>query len=353
MSKFLRIALKLLFLLFVLGVVLFGFVYIYFFKSSLNSYVYAQPKLVKINRGMRFRQIVDELTAQKIIKRKEPLLVVAYFTSEAKNIKPGRYYIPSGLTSVELVRFLHTRKQDEIRITVREGLEGREIAQVIHDEMDTDSAAFMRAFSDSLLLAEMNVTSPNFEGYLLPDTYNIPWASTERDIVKFFVSQFRKFYSDSLRAIGERAGLSEIEVLTLASIVQAETPDARERPIVAGVYLNRLKKGMKLQADPTVEYAIGEGHRRLLFSDLKFDSPYNTYLYEGLPPGPINNPDKSAILAVLNPARTQYLFFVATGTGGHRFAEDAYQHNANAEVYYQFMREKRAREDSLKQAGQN
>lgn len=352
MSTFLRIAVKLAFLVMVFGVVLFGFAYIYFFKSTLNALPYEQPKLVRVHRGMRYRQIVDELHKQGIIKYKEPLYIVGYaFRKEAENIKPGRYYIPSQMTNVGLIQFMHSREQDEVRVLIPDGLQGREVAGVINEYLDIDSLDFMKAFTDTVLLRELGIPAPNAEGYLLPDTYNIPWESTARDVLKFFVKEFRKLYNDSLQAIATRAGLTESEVITLASIVQSETPVKSERPLIAGVYLNRLRKGMKLQADPTVEYALGGEHRRLFLRDLKFDSPYNTYMYEGLPPGPINNPSRDAILAALHPEPTPYLFFVATGTGGHRFSETAEGHLDNVAVYREFMKIKRAADDSAKAAG--
>jgi UPF0755 protein len=338
MPSLLQVFIKVIFLGFVSVLIVLSLGYIYLFKSTLNTFRYDDPKLIKIHRGQNYRDIVDELHTEGVIKHKEPLLFMAKFMPETRNIKPGRYYVPSSLTTSELVLFLYKRKQDEVKVRLPDGSPAWEIAQVIGQSLDTDSATFMQAFKNEKLLKELRVDAPDFEGYLLADTYNLPWASTAEDAIRFFVGEFRKFYNDSLRQKAERAGLSEIEVLTLASIVQKETGTFAEMPLVAGVYLNRLKKGMLLQADPTFIYAaILENdydgnpntprHRRR-------KSPYNTYLYPGLPPGPIGNPTREAILATLSPAKTNYLFFVATGYGGHRFAETAGDHAANAELYY-------------------
>ncbi len=328
--------------------------YIYLFKSSLNSFQYEEPKLIKIHRGYTYRDVVNELHKAGIIKHKLPMLLLARLMPETRHIKPGRYYVPSGMTCSELVLYLYSRKQDEVKIRIPEGCYGWDVAKIMGESLDMDSASFMQAFSDPKLLKELGVEAPNFEGYLLADTYNLPWATTAEDALRFLVGQFRQFYNDSLRARAERMGLTELEVLTLASIVQRETSLKEEMPLVASVYLNRLRKGMKLQADPTFIYAA------ILAGDYdgnpntprhrERDSPYNTYKYTGLPPGPIGNPSREAILATLYPKQTDYLFFVATGYGGHNFSRTYEEHNRYAQLYYvrrQHMRDSLARAEKM------
>ncbi|NTV45787.1 MAG: endolytic transglycosylase MltG [Chlorobiales bacterium] len=346
--RLLRAITKLAFLFVMFIVVLLAFGYIYLFKSTLNSYTYEQPKLIKVHRGASYLDIVDELQKNEIIKTPLPLKVLGYVMPEARKIKPGRYYIPSGLTSAELLRFLYTRHQDETRIRIPEGTSGKEISAILDGSVDFDTTSFMQAFSDPALLKEFGVEGKNFEGYLLPDTYNLPWASTAEDVVRALVKHFRTFYNDSLQAAARKAGLTELEVLTLASIVEAETSLKSERPVVAGVYLNRLRKGMPLQADPTVMYALGGERRRLLYKDLKVDSPYNTYLYQGLPPGPIGNPSRESILAVLYPEKTNYIYFVATGSGGHNFSQTLAEHYQNVQKYRVVLEQKKAEKLALK-----
>lgn len=341
-QRLLRATTKLAFLFVMFIVVLLAFGYIYLFKSTLNSYTYEQPKLIKIHRGASYLDIVAELRNSEVIKSSLPLQILGYVMPEARKIKPGRYYIPSGLTSAELLRFLYTRHQDETRIRIPEGASGKEISAALDGCVDFDTTSFMQAFSDPALLKEFGIDGKNFEGYLLPDTYNIPWASTAEDVIRTLVKEFRSFYNDSLQASARKAGLTEIEVLTLASIVEAETSLKSERPIVAGVYLNRLRKGMALQADPTVMYALGGEKRRLLYKDLKVDSPYNTYIYQGLPPGPIGSPSRESIQAVLFPQKTNYIYFVATGTGGHNFSQTLAEHNVNIQKYHVVLEQKKA-----------
>jgi len=350
----LRYAIRAIVVLFALTLITLTAGYIYLFKSSLNSVQYDEPKLIKIHRGYSYRDVVNELHKQGVIKHKEPMLFLARLTPETRHIKPGRYYVPSGMTCSELVLYLYSRKQDEAKIRIPDGCYGWDVAKIIGENLDTDSASFMQAFSDPKLLKELGVDAPNFEGYLLADTYNLPWALTAEDALRFLVGRFRQFYNDSLRARAERMGLTELEVLTLASIVQRETGSKEEMPIVAGVYLNRLKKGMKLQADPTFIYAA------ILANDYdgnpntprhrERDSPYNTYKYTGLPPGPIGNPTRDAILATLYPKKTDYLFFVATGYGGHNFSRTYDEHSRYAQLYYarrQQVRDSLARAEKM------
>ncbi|MFN3344749.1 MAG: endolytic transglycosylase MltG [Chloroherpetonaceae bacterium] len=349
-----RYVIRVVVVLFALALIALTAGYIYLFKSSLNTFEYEEPKLIKIHRGYSYRDIVNELHKAGVIKYKAPMLFLARLMPETYQIKPGRYYVPSGMTCSELVLFLYSRKQDEAKIRIPDGCYGWDVAKLVGENLDTDSASFMQAFTDPKLLKELGVDAPNFEGYLLADTYNIPWALTAEDALRFLVGKFRQFYNDSLRARAERMGLTELEVLTLASIVQRETSSKEEMPIVAGVYLNRLKKGMKLQADPTFIYAA------ILANDYdgnpntprhrERDSPYNTYKYSGLPPGPIGNPTREAILATLYPKKTDYLFFVATGYGGHNFSRTYEEHSRYAQLYYarrQQVRDSLARAEKM------
>jgi len=228
---------------------------------------------------------------------------------------------------------MHSRPQDEARIMIPNGIEQRKIARIVAARLDMDSTAFMAASRDPRLLASLGIDGRDTEGYLFPGTYNFPWASTPKEVITYLVHRYKAFYTDSLKQATKRAGLDETRLLTLASIVEAETPVDAEKPVIASVYLNRLKMNMRLQADPTVQYAR-EGHSsRLFFKDLAVDSPYNTYTHAGLPPGPICNPGAASIKAVLNPASTGFLYFVATGHGGHAFAATFAEHEKNIRRY--------------------
>ena len=288
---------------------------------------------LSVHRGTGFRAILDELYRNGSIIRIWPALATARLVPAVGTIKPGRYLIPPGMSNFGLLYYLHTRPLDEVRITLPEGLGCVKVASILSKKLDFDSTAFMSALSGRKLLERYNIKGRNAEGYLLPGTYNFAWASTPEEAAGFLVGRFRRFYTGTLQQKTAQAGLTETGLLTLASIVEAETPIDSEKSLVASVYLNRLKKNMRLQADPTVQYALGGVARKLYFRDLAADSPYNTYRHNGLPPGPVCNPGSASILAVLNPAETRFLYFVATGKGGHYFAESLSEHNANIKKY--------------------
>ncbi len=286
-----------------------------------------------VHRNMGIRAIVDELYRNGTINRKWPAIVTVSIVPKLHNIKPGRYTIAPGMSNFMLMYYLHAHRQDEVRITLPEGLNLGRVARILSQNLDFDSTAFMAAASSPSLLVRRGIMAKNAEGYLLPGTYDFAWASSPEEAAGFLIGRFRHFYTDSLKSVAAKQGLTETGLLTLASIVEAETPLNQEKNIVASVYLNRLKKKMRLQADPTVQYALGGEARRLYFKDLTADSPYNTYRHAGLPPGPICNPGVASILAVLNPTESNFLYFVATGKGGHYFAESYAEHNANIQKH--------------------
>jgi len=288
---------------------------------------------LKVHKGMGFMEIVGEMERSGTVNKTWPTILTGRIIPGFHNIRPGRYSIPPGMSNFMLLYYLRTHPQDEVRITIPEGLEQREIARIFSSKLDMDSSAFMAAAGARAFLHRNGIKGRSAEGYLFPGTYHFAWANTPEEAAAFLVRQFRAFYNDSLKAVAASKGFSETSLLTLASIVEAETPLDSEKPLVASVYLNRLKKNMRLQADPTVQYALGEDARLLYYKDLSVDSPYNTYRHAGLPPGPICNPGSASILAVLNPADTPYLYFVATGRGGHYFAETLEGHAENIEKY--------------------
>jgi UPF0755 protein len=311
----------------------------FLFLPGLNTA--SRTTRLTVHRKMGARAIVNELYNNGSINNKWPALVTISIIPRIHNIKPGRYAIPPGMSNFMLMYYLHSHPQDEVRVTLPEGIDLRTIARILSRKLDIDSTEFMRAASSPALLVKYGITARNAEGYLLPGTYDFAWASTPEEAAGFLIRRFRHFYTDSLKTLATKKGLSETGLLTLASIVEAETPLDQEKNLVASVYLNRLKKNMRLQADPTVQYALGGTARHLYYKDLASDSPYNTYRHNGLPPGPICNPGVASILAVLKPADSNFLYFVATGKGGHYFAESLTEHNANIKKY------KTAQRDSL------
>lgn len=286
-----------------------------------------------VHRGMGFMEITAQMQQGGTIKNQWQTVLTGRVIPGLHNIKPGRYTIPPNLSNFQLLYYLHTHRQDEVRITIPEGFEQRRIAALFSRNLDMDSSAFMKVVTNRKFLDRHAITGASAEGYLFPGTYNFAWGDSPEKAAAFLVGQFRRFFDDSLKARAATQGLNETSLLTLASIVEAETPLDAEKPVVASVYLNRLKKNMPLQADPTVQYALGEDARALYFKDLSINSPYNTYRHAGLPPGPICNPGAASIQAVLNPAETPYLYFVATGKGGHYFSATFAEHEKNVKKY--------------------
>jgi UPF0755 protein len=305
-----------------------------FFLFMPGLYSSNTPYRLVVHRGNGFRAIISELRRTGAITSEWPLLVTGAVVPRVHNIKAGRYFIPPGMSNVQLLLYLHTRPQDEVRITIPEGLDLNKTARLVGGKLDFDSTAFTAAATDRKLLGKFGITGGSAEGYLFPGTYNFVWAGSARETVSFLIGRFRKFYTPELRNLTAQQGMSELQLLTLASIVEAETPLDVEKPVVASVYLNRLKKNMRLQADPTVQYARGNHAGRLYFKDLETDSPYNTYTHSGLPPGPICSPGAASFMAVLHPAETGYLYFVASGTGGHNFAQTLSGHEENIRKYH-------------------
>jgi UPF0755 protein len=292
---------------------------------------------VRIHRGSGFLRIVNELDRSGAVLFRWPVLVAGTAYPSLHRIKPGRYTIPPGLSTYQLLQFLHASPQDEVRLMIPNGVEQSRIAGIVAANLDIDSAAFMAATRDPRLLFSLGIRASSTEGYLFPGTYNFPWSSTPNEVISFLVGRFRSYCADSIG--NADAGMGEHRLLTLASIVEAETPLDGEKPLIASVYLNRLKKKMRLQADPTVQFAIPGPARRLYYKDLEIESPYNTYRHAGMPPGPICNPGAPAIMAVLRPASTGYLYFVANGRGGHTFAPTLEAHARNIRNYRASIRD--------------
>jgi UPF0755 protein len=309
----------------------------FLFLPGLNTT--SKTTRLTIHKKMEVRAIVDELYRNGTIKSKWPALITVSIIPRLHYIKPGRYTIAPGMSNFMLMYYLHSHPQDEVRVTLPEGIDLRTVARILSRKLDMDSTAFMMATSSPALLIKHGIRAKNAEGYLLPGTYDFAWASTPGEAAGFLIGRFRHFYTDSLKSVAAKRGLNETSLLTLASIVEAETPLDQEKNIVASVYLNRLKKNMRLQADPTVQYAIGGAARRLYYKDLAADSPYNTYRHSGLPPGPICNPGAASIMAVLKPAESNFIYFVATGKGGHYFAESLEEHHANIKKYKSALRD--------------
>lgn len=299
-----------------------------------NTFSGTGEKTLFVSRGKSFSAIVDSLESTGIIRSRPLFVFVAKVMGGTRQLHAGKYLFPSGISNVDIVRWLQEGKGTVlIGVTVREGVRSRTEARIFASALGIDSARYVSLVRDQSFIRSLGIDAPSLEGYLLPETYRFPWQPEEQEVIRRQVQQFREFYSDSLKARAGELGWTTNQVLTMASIVEGEAVLDEERPIISGVYHNRLRKGMRLEADPTVQFILEDGPRRLLYSDLRRDSPYNTYRYAGLPPGPINNPGKASIYSALYPAQNRYLYFVADGKGGHWFSESFAAHSRNVKKY--------------------
>jgi UPF0755 protein len=280
-----------------------------------------------VNKGNNLHQVVFKLKEQKIFIQPTFFLTYAELFKIDRRIHVGKYDLNKGITLAELTEKLTTGKGSSLDVTIPEGLNFKQIAGILKNQAGVDSAGFVEVASDTSFIGELNLDAPNLEGYLFPNTYKLYWGMEPKDVAKIMVKELSNILGDSLIRRMEQINFSLYQVLTLASLIEAEAQNPEERPIISAVYHNRLNKNMLLQCDPTVIYALPDLDRPLVLKDLEIDSPYNTYKYTGLPPGPINNPGKASILAALYPANVDILYFVAKGDGSHIFSSTLEEHS--------------------------
>lgn len=300
----------------------------------------ASEKVVTIARGASFKTVSDSLESSGTLRFRWTLNLAGRILGITKEMKAGKYRFPAGLSNIELLYDLKGgTSRYLIPVSIPEGWRIRFVARRFGRDLSIDEARFDSLCNNKDYIRGLGLEVSSLEGYLMPDTYSFFWQTDEEEIIARLVKEFKNFYADSLRARQEQLRMSLNDVLTLASIVEGESRVDNERPTIAGVYLNRLKKNMRLEADPTIQYVIPGGPRRLFYSDLKFESPYNTYMHYGLPPGPINSPGRQAIFAVLYPEHHNYLYFVANGNGGHKFSKNYSEHQRAVRNYRKMRRE--------------
>lgn len=260
--------------------------------------------------------------------------------SYVDNVKSGKFILRRGMNSNDIVNSLRQPQPVKLSFNNQETLQ-RAVGRIA-GQLEPDSLALLNAFTDKTFLAENGFTEDNVLSVMIPNTYEFYWNTTPLKVREKMAKEYRKFWTDERKAKAAALNLTPLQVSALASIVHKETVKTDERPRVAGVYLNRLQKGMKLEADPTVIYALKKQSgdfdqviKRVLYKDLVTDSPYNTYKNAGLPPGPIAMPDITALDAVLNPEKHNYIYFCASVTnfGYHEFAVTAAQHEVNRQKY--------------------
>ncbi len=304
-----------------------------------------------IPKGASVHQIADTLYGKRLIDSKRMFVFWARVLGEDDKLKAGYFSVPKHLSYPQLLSFFRKAKTRELKVTLIEGWDNERVAEALRRTFHIDKNRFLSLTRDSVFIHLLGIKSDNLLGYLLPDTYRFYWGVTEERLIKTLVGYTLEiFKADSVKRAMDKLDMSVHQILTMASIIEGEAVYDDERPIIASVYYNRLRRHIKLQADPTIQFIIDGPPRRLLLKDLKIDSPYNTYLHYGLPPGPINNPGKSSIMAALFPAKTKYIFFAAKGDGRHKFSVTSKEH-AKAHSELNRLRrierqKKRAKKDS-------
>ncbi len=284
----------------------------------------ARVEKIIIAKGDDFGSVVNKIQTAGLIRARRALMIPAQWIGLDRKLTPGRYDFTGTVSLLSIIHKLESADFERVKITVYEGAPIWRVAGAIARPLEVDSLEVWKQLHDTALINNLNL--PYLEGHLYPSTYIVPWGTPPAEVIREMVATFKRA-TDSLFAIADNGGLNRYELLKLASIIQAETRLEEEQPKVSSVYRNRLKLRMRLDADPTVIYGLGGLSRPLQKSDLKFETPFNTYMKYGLPPTPINSPGLPAIRAAVCPDTTNYLFFVADGSGGHRFSRTNDEHN--------------------------
>ncbi len=292
-----------------------------------------EAKDIHVRPGMSFARILALLEKSGLIRNPGLFHFQARLRGGAKSIQAGVYALKASMSPREIYRHLSEGRVARRTFTIPEGYNVREIARTIRRAKLADEEKILRLSRDPSFLRELNIPATSIEGYLFPDTYHFPVGTEARKILGFMVRTMRRKFSPALRKQAKAMGFTMHQTLTLASIIEKETSLGSERPLIAAVFINRLKRRMRLQSDPTVIYGLPHFDGNITKKDLRYDSPYNTYRHRGLPPGPIASPGLESIKSALNPANVKYLYFVATKDGGHQFSRTYREHRRAVNRY--------------------
>lgn len=300
---------------------------------------------VDIPPGSGPNNIGERLVSAGVVRNELTFRAAVLVSGRARSLKAGEYRFDAPLHALDVINRIARGDVYKRRLTFPEGLTIAEMAQVFEDKGFGTAAAFTLAAGNAMLIADLDPAARDLEGYLFPETYSLPRDTPATVVVEQMVAGFKSALSEDLRAAAKEQGLTIRQLVTLASLVEKETGAGDERPLVAAVYRNRMKVNMGMQADPTVIYALqkaGQYRGNLTRDNLQFDSPYNTYRYAGLPPGPIASPGRASLAASAKPADVDYLYFVSKNDGTHVFASTLDEHNRNVVTWQvEYFRKRR------------
>ena len=299
-----------------------------------------------IPTGSSFEDVKNILNNQKVILDDDVFELLAKRKNYIENVKPGKYRIKNHLTANQLINKLRSGDQEVVRFTFNNIRFVDKLAGLAAKKLELDSADLSKLFHDNAYLKQFGFNEQTIVAMFLPNTYEFYWNTSADKFMHRMFKEYNKFWTKARKAKAVEIGLNPLDVSILASIVQEETNHQDEMADIAGVYINRLKRGMLLQADPTARFAYGDfSIKRVNYDYLKIDSPYNTYIYQGLPPGPICMPNPATIDKVLNYTKSDYIFFCAKpdNSGYHVFAKTNAAHERNARAYHRYLNQNRIR----------
>jgi len=302
-------------------------------------------QFVEIAQGSGSLGIGERLVAAGVIRDMLTYRTALWMSNKGRHLKAGEYRFDRAMTPFEIIDKLARGDVFVINVTFPEGLTFAEMAKIFEAHGLGTAASFVQAARDPAPIHELDPAAKDLEGYLFPETYALPRHTDAAKLTRLMVARFEKVFTPELRQAAAARKLTVRQAVTLAAIVEKETAKADERPLVAAVYTTRLRIGMPLQCDPTVIYGLVKAGRydgNIHKDDLSFDSPYNTYRYPGLPPGPIASPGRASIEAAIHPADADFLYFVSRNDGSHEFARTLEEHNRNVQKYQvQYFRDRR------------
>ena len=298
----------------------------------------ASPLTIKVEKGASLKEIGEDLKEKKVINDSQTFVLAARIMGHETSIRAGLFSLSDLRSNYHIVQQLVNGTPVLKKITIPEGMRKEQIATAFQDALGLDRRVFISLCEDKKFIQSLGLQVSSLEGFLFPNTYHFHENETSIRIIQTMVLEYQKLFNNELKLRLSDFGLTELEIVTLASIIEGEAIYDSERPLISSVYHNRLKKGMRLQADPTIQFIIDDGPRRLLKKDLKIQSPYNTYKIYGLPPGPINSPGKESLLAALLPVDADFLFFVANGEGYHTFSKTQKEHNIAKKKFQRYRK---------------
>ncbi len=322
-------------LIFLLIIGAFGALGVYLLFGP-NTGAFTQDEYLYVRTGANYDQVIETMEESHIVADMNGFKLVAKAMKLQEHIHPGRYKIHKRMSNFNIVRMLRSGMQDPVKLVINKLRTKRDFIRLVASNVEADSFEMARLLEDSTYLSEYEVTPGTAMAIIVPDTYEFFWNTDADKVLKKIYKNYNRFWNKQRKQKAANQGITPLQAIVVASIVDEETNMSSDKPKIASVYLNRIKKGMPLQADPTVKFAIGDfAIKRVTSAMLQINSPYNTYKYPGLPPGPICTPSMGSINAVLDAPRTSYLYFCAKAdfSGYSAFASNYNEQINNANAY--------------------